>query len=734
MTVHSDNESLEVQRKPGAALPDCLGVKAVVWGTFEVCSYGPHPLFVLIFDSLREDTCFLSVAELKAVEGNEENEEGNVQEGACGGDNTSHEDSVDVILEGDQTNTESPLVSPDVRIIIAPYENNSKIVEFENTDKSGNRESYVKQFLQFGLVSFIFKTVIFSIKVNNTLKKYSGYVAVLDVHALQTFFCSLIERERNGSELNMEHKHMLDIIRKTAILDVVESKNGAPILSKLATNTASPINSGALSCLLKVLVTYIMSKLGQFYNRLGFLPIFLTNLRPVLVGIGSAQSIPSMDISDIWSFLNWPDSTSAATAKDLYTQGFRCLDSTRNLIHCLSCGNTQTCQHQVPVCCSPRRILRFEGPISLAEMNQYVESLTSVFEHSPLPHFGQIDDSLLRDNFLTSSMPSDVERFIESKLFPIDDAGIFECFFCGVRLGNWQESHDAVLRHAAVSLHCQYILKLCGPAFIYFLRESLLQAGMDLTGYIRRHFTCHPEYRLRSAREQTWKRSSLNEERQSQWSDAGFYFMDPHCRSFCCGIKIADFRESDDPWSVHFGFRPNCPFLLKNRPEYFAVRAGCLQLTGEQMRRFAVASGQDNEATNGIVMLRVDGILDGIVTSSFSETENVQLFNDDPPQVQAPMDDPPQAQASMDDPPQVQAPMDDPPQVQAPVDEELKRIQEENEELKQRLYCGICEENEVAILFLPCYHILCCAECAPACKVCPSCQSRITGVAKIYLS
>lgn len=47
--------------------------------------------------------------------------------------------------------------------------------------------------------------------------------------------------------------------------------------------------------------------------------------------------------------------------------------------------------------------------------------------------------------------------------------------------------------------------------------------------------------------------------------------------------------------------------------------------------------------------------------------------------------------------------------------------------------CKICMDLDVAIVFLPCGHLVSCAMCAPAMKICPVCRELIRGTVKAYM-
>ncbi|XP_052090055.1 putative inhibitor of apoptosis [Mytilus californianus] len=61
----------------------------------------------------------------------------------------------------------------------------------------------------------------------------------------------------------------------------------------------------------------------------------------------------------------------------------------------------------------------------------------------------------------------------------------------------------------------------------------------------------------------------------------------------------------------------------------------------------------------------------------------------------------------------------------------VKKIAEENKEMKEQTQCKICCEMPVSIVILPCGHLSSCSQCAPALKSCPVCRSEIKGSVKV---
>lgn len=61
-------------------------------------------------------------------------------------------------------------------------------------------------------------------------------------------------------------------------------------------------------------------------------------------------------------------------------------------------------------------------------------------------------------------------------------------------------------------------------------------------------------------------------------------------------------------------------------------------------------------------------------------------------------------------------------------------LKQENTILRNQTLCVICMEETVSIVFLPCGHLACCEECAPAIKKCPICRKFVRGTVKTKAS
>ncbi|XP_059147837.1 uncharacterized protein LOC131935460 [Physella acuta] len=64
----------------------------------------------------------------------------------------------------------------------------------------------------------------------------------------------------------------------------------------------------------------------------------------------------------------------------------------------------------------------------------------------------------------------------------------------------------------------------------------------------------------------------------------------------------------------------------------------------------------------------------------------------------------------------------------------MRRIKEQNNQLRQQTVCKICMDKEVAVVFLPCGHLVSCGDCSIAMKDCPVCRHNVKGIVRAFMS
>lgn len=66
-------------------------------------------------------------------------------------------------------------------------------------------------------------------------------------------------------------------------------------------------------------------------------------------------------------------------------------------------------------------------------------------------------------------------------------------------------------------------------------------------------------------------------------------------------------------------------------------------------------------------------------------------------------------------------------------DARLKELEEENENLRQRTMCRVCDDRLATELFLPCGHLACCDQCTGKLELCPFCRKKIQRTYHVFM-
>lgn len=53
-------------------------------------------------------------------------------------------------------------------------------------------------------------------------------------------------------------------------------------------------------------------------------------------------------------------------------------------------------------------------------------------------------------------------------------------------------------------------------------------------------------------------------------------------------------------------------------------------------------------------------------------------------------------------------------------------LREANNKLREQIICKVCVDEDVACVFIPCGHLVCCLDCAPAMMRCPVCDKAVS--------
>ncbi|XP_063408068.1 baculoviral IAP repeat-containing protein 3-like [Mytilus trossulus] len=262
------------------------------------------------------------------------------------------------------------------------------------------------------------------------------------------------------------------------------------------------------------------------------------------------------------------------------------------------------------------------------------------------------------------------------------------CFFCGGGLRNWEAGDDPWVEHARWFPKCTYLRQNKGDAFIKAVQDKHEQ--MDKSDQITSLQTT----------ETTQNGSNLLSYSNPQQSSSPSYLDTAAARSVLeMGytqeqvLRVIQQLLPDKPGGTFTALDIMTVLLEKDENQTNGS-------TGSTSGNSTNASGTSTN-TSGI-STNTSGTSTNAVPSNTNTHENgaheplVNSLNE----------------SNLDD---------------------AELLVEENRQLRDQRLCKICLELEASIAFLPCGHLVCCSDCAPAMRKCPICRTYVKGTVKTFL-
>ncbi|XP_060063243.1 baculoviral IAP repeat-containing protein 7-like [Ylistrum balloti] len=260
----------------------------------------------------------------------------------------------------------------------------------------------------------------------------------------------------------------------------------------------------------------------------------------------------------------------------------------------------------------------------------------------------------------------------------------------------------------------------------------------------------YPAYAVLSVREASYDAwpKHLTQTRKKM-AEAGFVYTghSDYTRCFFCGGGLRNWEPWDDPWGEHARWFPRCVYLLQNKGNDFvrSIKQSCSsscekntseassdtesELATDIWRHAAVQSLLNMGYKKAVVESAVCSLINHkIISTGLRDIEAADIL-DEVFRIEETED-----RSHMSDPRSIQRTSDTHPDTSSnSEDTEIQRLMFENQKLKEISTCKVCCEVEVAVVFLPCGHFVCCSQCAPAMVKCPACKVTIRGSIKTFL-
>ncbi|KAH9508051.1 hypothetical protein Btru_052708 [Bulinus truncatus] len=250
------------------------------------------------------------------------------------------------------------------------------------------------------------------------------------------------------------------------------------------------------------------------------------------------------------------------------------------------------------------------------------------------------------------------------------------------------------------------------------------------------------EYALKIKRVQTyssWPRG--HNLKPEELADAGFYYAGygDCARCFYCGGGLRNWEDEDNVWVEHARWFPKCAYIRQLMGHVFVDTVQNLNKTHDKISLEMVASELNSFNLDfNDTPLKRDPAIKTAVTMGFTLTDVLtiaDLLKENGTQLSA---DKVLEKLWEEGKRSNQSTVADVEEMNSEVDvnkslELITTLKDRNNLLRQQTVCKICMDKEVAVVFLPCGHLISCTDCAAAMKDCPVCRIHVKGTVRAFL-
>ncbi|XP_033741612.1 baculoviral IAP repeat-containing protein 3-like isoform X2 [Pecten maximus] len=356
-------------------------------------------------------------------------------------------------------------------------------------------------------------------------------------------------------------------------------------------------------------------------------------------------------------------------------------------------------------------------------------------------HTASRTDDVVRETNHTASRTDDVVRETNHTASRTDDV---------VRETNHTASRTNGLNEATNGLEMgkqKHKPSEFRPEYKNDVSDKKALATADTGNLSRPKYPAYAVLRVREASYDTWPKH-LSQTKE-EMAEAGFVFSGhaDYTRCFFCGGGLRNWMPGDDAWIEHARWFPRCTYLLQSKgADYVRSIQGSYPASADKCGSDARAVTDEPKSrvpTDMWTYAAVQSLLDMGYDRAIIERATCNVVNNRSIQDV-------EAVELLDEVFRIQDAVDsdyvsDPtsfPNDRQPVtrdtsyhseDAETRLLMQENQEMRDMSMCKVCSDTEVAIVFLPCGHFVCCSECAPAMMKCPACKVIIQASVRAWL-
>ncbi|KAL4232792.1 E3 ubiquitin-protein ligase mib2 [Mactra antiquata] len=369
---------------------------------------------------------------------------------------------------------------------------------------------------------------------------------------------------------------------------------------------------------------------------------------------------------------------------------------------------------------------------------------TEVLENIRHPDYRTMGERISSYGGFPPHLDQTPELMALAGFFYVGVADFTRCFCCGGGLRNWEAGDDPMLEHTRWFPHCEYVRRLKGERFVEAVQ--------------RRHLA-HMEAQRQAQQQLASERDAERNATDPLSTDAAHVLREMGFSEERIRETVLEVRRRNG--SNHVTPQQLVTFLLDRDPieenwagyqrlsDTNSVYTG-VNMMSEVHANDALPSNQSNYTTaletnvNSAVSTTAVKTRENVQGSDASrnspsnngnkssETQNVPTGTGTTQGTKASPSQPTQKKNGRKKKNRNGATSSG--AAKSSEIDTVRKLQVENEKLKDMQTCKICMEREVNTTLLPCGHLVSCEECAKKLKECPICKKKIVGTIKTFMS